>query len=53
MGEREISGFLTHPVVEENVAGSTQNQVLSALLLLCREVLGKSLDLPLDLAWAR
>ena len=53
MGEKEISEFLTHLAVEENVAASTQNQALSALLFLYREVLRKDLDLPLELVWAK
>jgi integrase len=53
MGEKEISEFLTHLTVEENVAASTQNQALSALLFLYRDVLRKNLDLPLELVWAK
>jgi len=52
MGEKEISEFLTYLAVEENVAASTQNQALSALLFLYREVVRKDLDLPLELVWA-
>jgi hypothetical protein len=32
MGVQEIEGFLTHPAVEGNVSGSTQNQAVNALL---------------------
>ncbi len=39
MGNAEVTAFLTHLAVEEKVAASTQNQALSALLLLYREVL--------------
>ena len=39
--------FLTHLAVKENVAASTQNQALSALLFLCREVLHQDLG-PID-----
>ncbi len=39
MGIAEINTFLTHLAVERNVASSTQNQALSALLFLYREVL--------------
>ena len=53
MGEKEIGEFLTHLAVEENVAASTQNQALSALLFLYREVLRKDLDLPIELVWAK
>jgi len=44
MGVKEIEAFLTHLAVEGNVAASTQNQALSALLFLYREVL--RIDLP-------
>jgi len=44
MGVREIKAFLTHLVVDENVAASTQDQALSALLFLYRRVL--EIDLP-------
>jgi len=39
MGADEVNAFLTHLAVEGNVAASTQNQALSALLFLYREVL--------------
>jgi len=39
MGAKEVSAFLSHLAVERNVAASTQNQALSALLFLYREVL--------------
>ena len=39
MGNVEIEAFLTHLAVEGQVAASTQNQALSALLFLYREVL--------------
>ena len=38
MGAEEIEAFLTHLAVKGNVAASTQNQALSALLFLYREV---------------
>ena len=44
MGASEVEWFLTELAVKGNVAASTQNQALSALLFLYREVLG--LDLP-------
>lgn len=40
MGEREIESFLTYLAVKRNVAASTQNQALCALLFLYKEVLG-------------
>ena len=39
MGDLEINDFLTYLAVEKNVAASTQNQALSGLLFLYREVL--------------
>ena len=44
MGPPEISAFLSHLAVNRNVAASTQNQALSALLFLYREVL----DMPVE-----
>jgi integron integrase len=44
MGAPEIEAFLTHLAVDGNVAASTQNQALSALLFLYHEVL--HIDLP-------
>ncbi len=34
MGEREVTAFLTYLAVDKNVAASTQNQALSAILFL-------------------
>jgi DNA-binding TFAR19-related protein (PDSD5 family) len=39
MGGREIEEFLTHLAVEGNVAASTQNQALNAILFLYKKVL--------------
>ena len=47
MGAPEIQAFLTHLAVQENVAASTQNQALSALLFLYKEVLKQDLG-PID-----
>ena len=47
MGAPEVEAFLTHLAVQENVAASTQNQALSALLFLYREVLCQDLG-PVD-----
>ena len=44
MGAAEVEAFLTHLAVEGRVAAATQNQALSALLYLYREVL--SIELP-------
>ncbi len=46
-GAPEVEIFLTHLAVEQNVAASTQNQALSALLFLYREVLNQDLS-PID-----
>jgi integrase len=43
MGAAEVSAFLTSLAVRDKVAASTQNQALSALLFLYREVLGVEL----------
>ncbi len=45
LGEAEVSAFLSYLATERNVAAATQNQALSALLFLYRQVLGR------DLAW--
>lgn len=45
MGNTEVSGFLTHLAVDRQVAASTQNQALAALLFLYRHVL------ELDFGW--
>jgi site-specific recombinase XerD len=42
MGAAEVEVFLTHLAVTDNVAASTQNQALSALLFLYRESKGGS-----------
>ena len=44
MGAAEVEAFLSHLATAERVAASTQNQALSALLFLYREVL--AIDLP-------
>jgi integron integrase len=43
MGGCEVESFLSHLAVHGHVAASTQNQALSALLFLYREVLGVAL----------
>ena len=43
MGEAEVTAFLNHLAVQRHVAASTQNQALSALLFLYKEVLGHEL----------
>jgi integron integrase len=44
MGAGEVEAFLSHLAVEGNVSASTQNQALSALLFLYREIL--TVELP-------
>ncbi|MGB9753719.1 phage integrase N-terminal SAM-like domain-containing protein [Roseiflexus castenholzii] len=53
MGSREIGAFLTSLAVEEEVAASTQNQALSALLFLYREVLPIERDADLSIPPAK
>ncbi len=53
MGAPQIEAFLTHLAVDLNVAASTQNQALSALLFLYREVLRIEIDDPLNSVRAR
>jgi integron integrase len=53
MAGPEVAAFLTHLAVEGHVAASTQNQALSALLFLYREVLRKELDYPIDTVRAK
>ena len=45
MGEEEVAEFLTHLARDRNVAPATQNQALSALLFLYKEVLKQ------DIGW--
>ena len=49
MGAPEIQAFLSHLATEKNVAASTQNQALSAILFLYRHVLLKPVDIPANL----
>ena len=44
MGANEVGAFLTHLAVNENVAATTQNQAMFALLFLYKEVLGIELE---------
>ncbi len=53
MGAREIEQFLAHLAINRHVAASTQNQALSALIFLYREVLHLELDRPVDVLWAK
>ena len=53
MGAAEVSRFLTSLAVDRSGAASTQNQALSALLFLYREVLGQDLPWLDDLVRAK
>lgn len=53
MGHREVEAFLTRLAVEGRVAPSTQNQALSALLFLYRDVLRLQLDWMEDVVRAK
>ena len=44
MGPKEINAFITHLATQKNVAASTQNQAISAILFLYRYVLDLELD---------
>jgi integron integrase len=52
MGAPEIQAFLAHLAQDRQVAASTQNQALSAILFLYREVLHKEVD-PILLSTAK
>lgn len=43
LGEAEVSAFLTYLAVSRNVAPSTQNQALNALVFMYRHVIGRPL----------
>ncbi len=53
MGPTEIEQFLTHLAVDLNVAASTQNQALQAILFLYREVLQRPIDTELNYLYAK
>ena len=48
IGAAEVQAFLTYLAIDQNVAASTQNQALSALLFLYRHVLHQPLDMTVD-----
>ena len=52
-GENEVQEFLAYLTSERKVSASTQNQALSALIFLYRNVLHKELDLPTRLITAK
>jgi len=53
MGADEVNAFLTHLAVEDNVSVSTQNQALSALVFLYKNVLDDPLPWLSDVVRAR
>jgi len=48
MGAQEIQPFITHLATQRHLSASTQNQALSAILFLYRQVLGIDIELPSD-----
>ena len=52
MGKPEVEQFLTHLAVDGDVAASTQNQALSALIFLYKNVLNRPLG-HVDVLWAK
>jgi len=53
MAESEIGQFVTDLAVSKRVAASTQNQALSAILFLYKEVLRKEIGAVENLLWAK
>ena len=53
MGAAEIEEYLTYLAVDRNVASSTQNQALSALLFLYQNVIKKDLEHSIDAVRAK
>ena len=53
MGGAEVTAFLNHLARERKVASSTQNQALSAILFLYKEVLARELGWLEGLEWAK
>ncbi|MES9857228.1 MAG: integron integrase [Sedimenticola sp.] len=53
MGEREIEAFLNHLAVEKNIAASTQNQALNALVYLYKKVLKRELAQDMNIRHAK
>jgi integrase len=53
MGDAEVQAFLTYLAVQQRVSASTQNQALSALLFLYREVLQLDLKTQFETLGAR
>ncbi len=53
MGEKEIMQFVNNLVIEKRVTASTQNQALSAILFLYREVLAQKIDWVDQINWSK
>ncbi len=53
MDASEVNSFLTHLAVKENVAASTQNQALCAIVFLYKHVLKQELGDLGDMVWAK
>ncbi len=53
MGETEVQAFINYLATERTVSASTQNQALSAILFLYRQVLSRELALPDSLIRAK
>ena len=53
MGVPEIQAFIIHLATNQNVAASTQNQALSAILFLYRHVLLRDIDFPVNVIRAK
>jgi integron integrase len=53
MGAKEIGTFLSYLATERNIAASTQNQALAALLFLYKEVLNQEIEWVVDVARAK
>ncbi len=53
MGEVELEQFLSHLAITRNVAPSTQNQALNALVFLYRDVLGRELGKFKNIRWSK
>ncbi len=53
MGIPEIQAFIIYLATDRNVAASTQNQALSAILFLYRNVLGREIEFPTDILRAK
>ena len=53
LGSKEVSQFFNYLSTQQNLAASSQNQALSALLFLYRQVLGVDISWMKNLVWAK